>query len=1345
MKIFLIKSCLALTILTLTYSAASGAVLYEVIDLGADGSNTSEAVAINNSGQVLFNSGANAYIWEYPSNLQLLYNSAPDQYTTIADDINDAGVVTGRNYNDATIWPTPDNWDLIGTRIAGSTYSMGINSSGIIAGHIERYRSTVSCDENWDNCVYTPYYEYEAYIAYSSANMQKIGSLGGLNSYAQDINNANQIVGYAEDTFSFELAFLWSPSSGMLNLGSLGGFTSRAYAINESAQVAGYSLIQGDIYHAFIWESATGMTDLGSLGSDSYAYGLNDHGMVVGSSTVNNEERAFIWDENQGMQDLHTLINMNSGWALQRANDINNSGLIAGAGINPQGQYRAFLLRPISCTDKDGDNYSLEGNACGPVDCDDNRSNTYPGAVDICDGIDNNCNGLTDEVPSADLDNDGFTELGSCTGTGDDCNDNDPAIHRGLAEICNDGIDNDCDGLADTKDTDCMQQAGRNYYVAEIPDPYGLLIIPEGMNNLGQVAGYFRTPSGTNAFIWNEADGMLDLGPGSAHAINNTGKAAIKSSSGWPYYRSLLDIYDPVTGIETRIALLAGDETGSITDINDLDQVSAFSGLTYSYSSEAMFWDPVNGTTGLGFFPGGFVSEAYAINEAGAVVGYSSSTYGTQSFLWDSVNGMRALPYLPGDFISKAYDISNTGNVVGYSSGITAPRAFLWNEADGITNLGLLNNYKKSIASAVNNTFEVVGYNEHNDGSKEAFIWTAAYGMRNIEDLINPTDRYAGTDLDTACDINDNSQIIATGGKKAYLLSQFDSLCSINSDCPDNYYCSKEGPQCAGAGHCKAVPLVQDCSNALNPVCGCNGITYNNNCEAIAAGVSISALGACISDADGDGIFGDSDNCPYTANPGQEDSDSDGAGDACDNCIDIPNPEQGDIDNDGIGDICDALTCTDYDKDTYFAEGGSCGPADCDDRDPLLNPGEAEVCDGIDNNCNGLTDDGISPDSDGDGFTAIGSCFGSADDCDDSSTNVFPGRSEICDGRDNDCNGQTDDGLSTDFDKDGHTSLTSCLGTRDDCNDNNPAIYSGHAELCDGKDNDCDGIIPADEMDADSDGISTCKGDCDDTTAAVKPGAAEICDGRDNNCNGQTDEGLSTDSDGDGHTTPASCLGTKDDCNDTSAAVSPSAPEICDGIDNNCDGINDVADTDGDGFGLCEGDCNDLDPAINPAAVENCSDSIDNDCDGLIDYVDPNAVNCNPENDMDMDSIINALDNCPAVANMDQADTDGDGIGNVCDNCVERANPDQRDTNSDEDDNLYIPGRQHYGNICDPDVNNDGIVAINDYIIWRNYAGQLVDDSNADMDLDGDGAIWIGDLNVWRMHYGRTPGPGVTE
>ena len=314
-------------------------------------------------------------------------------------------------------------------------------------------------------------------------------------------------------------------------------------------------------------------------------------------------------------------------------------------------------------------------------------------------------------------------------------------------------------------------------------------------------------------------------------------------------------------------------------------------------------------------------------------------------------------------------------------------------------------------------------------------------------------------------------------------------------------------------------------------------------------------------------------------------------------------------------------------------------------------------------------------DEDGDGVPA-------SEDCDDGDPAVYPGAEELCDGVDNDCDGEIDVGASDaslwteDRDGDNYgdddTAIEACeppseiyVAQGGDCDDLDPVSHPGAAERCDDIDNDCDGTIDNDlntlwYADADTDGFgdagSTLEDcdpgsgwvadntDCDDSDPSSYPDAAEVCDGADNNCDGNIDEGVTTtyygDADGDGwgdadSTTEACSLpdghvARAQDCDDSTASVSPDATELCDGVDNDCDSDVDeddaadadtfYQDSDSDGWGdggstttACEApsgyaevgrDCNDSDAAVNPDAAEVC-DSVDNDCNGYIDDEDP--------------------------------------------------------------------------------------------------------------------------------------------
>ncbi len=267
-----------------------------------------------------------------------------------------------------------------------------------------------------------------------------------------------------------------------------------------------------------------------------------------------------------------------------------------------------------------------------------------------------------------------------------------------------------------------------------------------------------------------------------------------------------------------------------------------------------------------------------------------------------------------------------------------------------------------------------------------------------------------------------------------------------------------------------------------------------------------------------------------------------------------------DLDGDGFGNLAAPLLNACPTTPGYVANS-----LDCDDMNQAVNPTATEVCDGIDNNCNGLTDDadpGVTgqptwyQDSDLDGFgnsavfvvacTAPSGYVANALDCNDGCSSCYPGAPEVCDGLDNNCNGQTDEGVLTtwyqDGDADGYGNpavfVTACtqpsgyVANSLDCNDGDFAINPGATEVCDGFDNDCDGLTDdADPSvigqstwyaDTDNDGFGNPSAsvlacvqpvgyvadntDCNDTCAACHPGAVEICDGLDNDCNGQTDE-----------------------------------------------------------------------------------------------------------------------------------------------------------------------------------------------------------------------------------------------
>lgn len=267
--------------------------------------------------------------------------------------------------------------------------------------------------------------------------------------------------------------------------------------------------------------------------------------------------------------------------------------------------------------------------------------------------------------------------------------------------------------------------------------------------------------------------------------------------------------------------------------------------------------------------------------------------------------------------------------------------------------------------------------------------------------------------------------------------------------------------------------------------------------------------------------------------------------------------------------------------------------------------------------------------------------------------------------------------------------------------------------------------------DADGDGFATCEGDCDDSRPEVFPGHAEVCDALDNDCDGLIDEGLGQSTCGFG-----ACQRTVDNCSggatQTCVPGTP-APEACDGIDNDCNGIADDIDADGDGYFVCDRDCDDTNPAVHVGAPEVCN-GVDDDCNGLVDEDGAGA-------DTDRDAVHNLCDNCPQAYNPSQADTDGDRFGNSCDNCLAVANPDQVDIDGDQRGDACDNCPTEFNSFQD-DMDQDGVGdACDNCLLERNRdQGDFDHDAEGDLcDLD-DGVILVslpdGFLVEWQREAG---------
>ena len=377
---------------------------------------------------------------------------------------------------------------------------------------------------------------------------------------------------------------------------------------------------------------------------------------------------------------------------------------------------------------------------------------------------------------------------------------------------------------------------------------------------------------------------------------------------------------------------------------------------------------------------------------------------------------------------------------------------------------------------------------------------------------------------------------------------------------------------------------------------------------------------ACDKDVDGDSVPDATDNCPLVANTSQTDTDDDGTGDKCDpdadgdnvddledNCPLVANPGQADTDGNGFGDACENDKDGDGFDDLF----------DCAPLDPSIYPDAEEICDDKDNDCDQLVDEGF-PDAEGDGLK---DCVDPDDDNDGDPDEkdcapTDPARNslslEVCDGIDNDCDEKVDEGLGQTSCGQGacaHEAPYCVEGVLQSCNP-----FEGIApEVCDGLDNDCDGLVDEDL------GQTTCGfGQCLHTVPNCAAGVAlkcdplagaeaELCDGLDNDCDAKVDEEQPLVACGKGqcfHTTPSCIGGEKTVCDPFAGATL----EVCDGQDNDCNGESDenLGETTC-GKGECEHssqNCTDGVPQMcNPvegAMLEIC-DGKDNDCNGFVD------------------------------------------------------------------------------------------------------------------------------------------------
>ncbi len=775
----------------------------------------------------------------------------------------------------------------------------------------------------------------------------------------------------------------------------------------------------------------------------------------------------------------------------------------------------------------DTDCYQPKGWVSDATDCEDSDATINPAGTELCDGLDNDCDGATDhddpDVADAmtwypDADADGFGDASYpgdvyCDGSqpkdwtvdASDCDDGDAAQLPGGTELCN-GEDDDCDGTTDEDEAvDVI-----TWYADSDGDGWGDAATTD--IDCEQPTGFVAVDMASDC-----DDGDASIYPGATEAVADA--VDQDCDSGDLCYE---DLDGDGYGTAVTVVSVDLDCAGSGEAVNDSDcddgDASIHPGAAETVAdgvdqdcdgSEDCYEDIDGDGYGSSATLASSDTDCGDIGEATNATDCDDADADTYPDAAEVVADGTDQDCDGGELCYEDADGDGFGSTVTVSSGDLACSDS--GEASVDTDCD------DSAASCYPGAVETVadGVDQDCDGGDSCYEDLDGDGYGSGTTVISP-------------------DLVCTDSGEAL----------VDTDCDDTDLSAYPG-----AAETAADGVDQDCDGGDLCYEDLDGDTYGSSGTVSSVDLVCTDSGEALVDSDCD----DSDAAQY---PGAPESCND-EDDDCDGTVDGPGSVDAsswyaDADGDGYGNASDSeLAC---DAPSGFVADAT----DCDDADSSINPGVTEaVGDGVDQDCDGSETCYEDADLDGHGSTitlastdedcADAGESSSSDDCDDADASTNPGALEYCDGADDDCDGSVDEDDAEDAtlwyldgDADGYgssaSSLTQCYqpsghvdsALGDDCDDADSSTNPGALEYCDGADDDCDGVVDEDDaedagswcVDADGDGygddddatvrceqpsgyVSSC-GDCDDADASVNPSATELCsNGLDDDCDGE--------------------------------------------------------------------------------------------------------------------------------------------------------------------------------------------------------------------------------------------------